>query len=82
MTTALLGPRQTGKTTLARQIVQSSREAHHFDLEDPDNVRALDHAKPTLDGLKGLVVIDEWQRRPNSRAPFLISRKAQFPTTR
>lgn len=62
--TALLGPRQAGKTTLARQIAKSSREAHYFDLEDPDDLRALEHAKATLDGLAGLVVVDEVQRRP------------------
>ena len=62
--TALLGPRQAGKTTLARQIAARTREQHYFDLEDPDDLRVLEHAKTTLTPLGGLVVIDEVQRRP------------------
>ncbi|MBI3464508.1 MAG: ATP-binding protein [Planctomycetes bacterium] len=62
--TALLGPRQAGKTTLARQIVQGVPGSHYFDVEDPDDLRALEHAKTALSALDGLVVIDEVQRRP------------------
>lgn len=63
--TALLGPRQSGKTTLARQIVSGTRRSHYFDLEDPDDLRALEQPKAALSGLSGLVVIDEVQRRPD-----------------
>ncbi|MBN2453283.1 MAG: ATP-binding protein [Candidatus Omnitrophica bacterium] len=60
---ALLGPRQCGKTTLARELVDI-RSSNYFDLEDPESVRRLDDAMTALAGLKGLVVIDEVQRRP------------------
>jgi len=60
---ALLGPRQCGKTTLARQFVPPD-SANYFDLEDPLSLARLDEAMTTLRGLTGLVVIDEVQRRP------------------
>ena len=60
---ALLGPRQCGKTTLARQFV-SPDSANYFDLEDPISLARLDEAMTALRDLKGLVVIDEIQRRP------------------
>jgi predicted AAA+ superfamily ATPase len=67
--TALLGPRQSGKTTLARQIAAATRdfstERNYFDLEDPVQLNRLDNPKLALDGLRGLVVIDEIQRRPD-----------------
>ena len=59
----LLGPRQCGKTTVARELVDSV-SANYFDLEDPESVRRLDDPKTVLAPLKGLVVIDEVQRRP------------------
>jgi len=59
----LLGPRQCGKTTLARELVDVT-SANYFDLEDPESIRRLDNANTALAGLKGLVVIDEVQRRP------------------
>lgn len=60
---ALLGPRQCGKTTLARQFV-SPESSNYFDLEDPLSLARLDEAMTALRGLTGLVVIDEIQRRP------------------
>jgi predicted AAA+ superfamily ATPase len=60
---ALLGPRQCGKTTLARQFVPSESAAY-FDLEDPLSLARLDEPMTALRGLTGLVVIDEVQRRP------------------
>ena len=59
----LLGPRQCGKTTLARQIADS-RDAAFFDLEDPDCALRPETAAFTLKPLHGLVVIDEFQRSP------------------
>lgn len=61
---ALLGPRQCGKTTLAREIVDIG-SPNYFDLEDPSSLIGLDDPKTTLESLKGIVVIDEIQRRPD-----------------
>lgn len=60
---ALLGPRQCGKTTLARQFVPPE-SPNYFDLEDPLSLARLDEAMTALRNLTGLVVIDEIQRRP------------------
>lgn len=60
---ALLGPRQCGKTTLARQFVPPDSAAY-FDLEDPLSLARLDEPMTALCNLPGLVVIDEVQRRP------------------
>ncbi|MFM8604045.1 MAG: AAA family ATPase [Cyanobium sp.] len=60
---ALLGPRQCGKTTLARQLVPAD-SANTFDLEDPISLARLDEPLTSLGELRGTVVIDEVQRRP------------------
>jgi len=60
---ALLGPRQCGKTTLARYLA-GTRPCEFFDLEDPTDRSRLDAPKLALGNLQGLVVIDEIQRRP------------------
>jgi predicted AAA+ superfamily ATPase len=60
---ALLGPRQCGKTTLAREFV-SADSPNDFDLEDPTSLARLAEPETSLRPLKGLVVIDEVQRRP------------------
>ena len=60
----LVGPRQCGKTTLARQLI-SEDSVNYFDLEDPASVTRLDEPMTALGPLKGLVVIDEVQRRPD-----------------
>lgn len=60
---ALVGPRQCGKTTLAREIVASA-SANYFDLEDPISLARLSEPMTALAGLRGVVVIDEVQRRP------------------
>lgn len=61
---ALLGPRQCGKTTLARLLVRP-QSLNYFDLEDPQSLARLEEPATTLRPLKGLVVIDEVQRRPD-----------------
>jgi predicted AAA+ superfamily ATPase len=61
---ALIGPRQSGKTTLARQIVPAS-SLNYFDLEDPVSLARLAEPMTTLASLRGTVVIDEVQRRPD-----------------
>ncbi|MGC9452954.1 MAG: ATP-binding protein [Oceanipulchritudo sp.] len=60
---SLLGPRQAGKTTLARTFVGSG-SVNYFDLEDPRSSGRLDQPMLALEGLEGLVVIDEIQLRP------------------
>jgi len=60
----LSGPRQCGKTTLARQLL-SPDSVNYFDLEDPASLGRLDEPMTALRPLEGLVVIDEVQRRPD-----------------
>ncbi len=57
---ALLGARQIGKTTLSRLFTSKFR----FDLENPTDLAQLENPKIILEKLKGLVVIDEIQRKP------------------
>ncbi len=61
---ALLGPRQCGKTTLARQFVAPD-SLNYFDLEEPQSLARLSEPDTALRPLKRLVVIDEIQRRPD-----------------
>lgn len=61
---ALLGPRQAGKTTLARLIVPPG-SGRYFDLEDPVSLARMDEPMTALAPLRGTVVIDEIQRRPD-----------------
>lgn len=60
----LSGPRQSGKTTLAREFLDEE-SINYFDLEDPTSLARLDEPMTALQGLEGLVVIDEIQRRPD-----------------
>ena len=82
--TALLGPRQCGKTTLAR-LFGDRLSATYFDLESERDVRRLANPELVLGELRGLVVLDEIQRlpalfnvlrvfvdRPDADARFLI----------
>lgn len=59
--TAILGPRQCGKTTIAGEL----RYSHYFDLENPRDLARLDQPQLALEDLKGLVIIDEIQRKPD-----------------
>ena len=61
---ALLGPRQCGKTTLARQLSGASRSTY-FDLENPVDLARLSEPITALESLRGLIVIDEVQRHPD-----------------
>ena len=62
----LLGPRQVGKTTLARRIAAGrGRAALYLDLERPADRRRLEDADAFLRAQAGkLVVIDEIHRAP------------------
>ncbi len=61
---ALIGPRQSGKTTLAQVFVPPD-SVNYFDLEDPVSLIRLEEPMTALRDLAGLVVIDEIQRRPD-----------------
>jgi len=61
--TLLLGARQCGKTTLAKEIFEK-KGGSYFDLEDPETPLRPEMAKLVLKDLRGLVVIDEIQRQP------------------
>lgn len=58
----LTGPRQAGKTTLARTVVDAPA-SNVFDLEDPRDDARLGEPTLTLPPLDGTIVIDEAQRR-------------------
>lgn len=60
---AVVGPRQCGKTTLARTFLPASAP-QYFDAEDPRVAYLLENPMQALEGLRGLVVIDEAQRAP------------------
>jgi predicted AAA+ superfamily ATPase len=62
---AILGPRQVGKTTLARQFVSHRRaQLTFFDLESPEDLALFADPTLALRPVTGLVVIDEVQRQP------------------
>ncbi len=75
--TALLGPRQCGKTTLAQALAAE----HYFDLEDPRSLARLDEPQTALEGLTGTVVIDDVQRKPDL-FPLLRVLADRQPATR
>lgn len=60
----LLGPRQCGKTTIAGQVAEGAGSTY-FDLEKPTDLVRLEQPMTALEPLRGLVVIDEVQRRPD-----------------
>jgi predicted AAA+ superfamily ATPase len=63
---AILGARQVGKTTLARELMSfEAGPSTRFDLEDADDLARLAEPKLALAPLSGLVVLDEVQRRPD-----------------
>lgn len=62
--TVLTGPRQCGKTTIAREIARTGRSAY-FDLEDPVSLARLNQPMEILGPMRGLAVIDEVQLRPD-----------------
>lgn len=85
---AILGPRQCGKTTLAREIFNKATPKHkietnYFDLEDPIHISRLQNPKLALESLTGLIVIDEIQKIPELFSVIRVlvdnpSSKSQF----
>ncbi|OAI49453.1 hypothetical protein AYO45_02495 [Gammaproteobacteria bacterium SCGC AG-212-F23] len=61
---ALIGPRQVGKTTLAKMVAQDFHEKTFFDLENPTTLARLEDPMLSLQDLRGLVIIDEIQHLP------------------
>ncbi|MDB4795492.1 ATP-binding protein [Verrucomicrobia bacterium] len=65
---ALLGPRQVGKTTMARtfgKMLAPENQVHFFDLESPADLARLTNPELVLESLNGFVVLDEIQRKPD-----------------
>ncbi len=73
--TAILGPRQCGKTTLAREFSPD----HFFDLENPRDMARFANPQLALEDLKGLIVIDEIQLLPELFAllRYLVDQKKE-----
>lgn len=66
--TALVGSRQSGKTTLAREIARvfsENQKVHYFDLESTEDLNTFENPLRALKDLVGLIVIDEVQRKPD-----------------
>jgi predicted AAA+ superfamily ATPase len=62
----MIGARQVGKTTLARNLAQTiDKKVTYFDLENPEDQSRLTDPMLALKELEGLVVIDEIQRHPD-----------------
>ena len=68
---AILGPRQCGKTTLARMYASKNpvHQENYFDLEDLTDIERIKTPQITLSFLKGLIIIDEVQRKPDLFKP-------------
>jgi len=61
---AIFGPRQVGKSTLARDIADIYGQSHYFDLERPRDLARLSDPEGALEPLRGLVTLDEAQQQP------------------
>ena len=75
----LMGPRQSGKTTLACELIEED-SVNYFGLEDPASLPRLDEPMTALRPLKGLVVIDEIKRRVHQLSKTLaVSKRYTHP---
>jgi len=62
---AILGPRQVGKTTLARAIAAKNKDSVYLDLENPQDLKKMEDSFTYLRSLEQkCVVIDEVQLKP------------------
>jgi uncharacterized protein len=63
---ALLGPRQVGKTTLAKSLPSEIKDTLYLDLERSSDLRKLEHPRVFLQAQAGhLMIVDEVHRAPN-----------------
>lgn len=76
---ALLGPRQSGKSTLAKHYFSDQGGSSYFDLESERDLARLNEAQLALEDIEDLIVIDEIQRRPNlfPTLRYLVDNKPQ-----
>ncbi len=76
---ALLGPRQCGKTTLAKQFTEIKEipKINFFDLDNPTDLQRLEEPVLALESLEGFIIIDEVQNKPNlfSVLRYLVDQK-------
>jgi len=80
---AIIGARQVGKTTLAREIVnQWNGPVEFFDLENPAELARFEDPMLILQDLQGLVVIDEIQRLPDLFPVLRVLADRKRPATR
>lgn len=81
---AILGARQVGKTTLANQVADAwtTGPATRFDLEDPADLARIEESSLTLRTMKGLVILDEIQRRPDLFPLLRVLADRERPATR
>jgi len=81
---AILGARQVGKTTLAGQVASqwTAGPVTRFDLEDPRDLATLEEPSLALRELKGLVILDEIQRRPDLFPLLRVLADRRRPATR
>jgi predicted AAA+ superfamily ATPase len=64
--TAVLGPRQCGKSTLAKQLISQQEDSIFLDLEKPSDIQKLEDAEWFFTSQKGkLICLDEIQRKPD-----------------
>jgi len=64
--TALLGPRQCGKSTLVKKIIEGRKDVLYLDLERPSDLQKLDDPEWFLESQSGnLICLDEIQRKPD-----------------
>jgi len=61
----LLGPRQCGKTTLSKMYSNHLKKVYVFDLENPQDLESLQNPMLALSNLRGLIILDEIQRKPD-----------------
>jgi len=61
--TALLGPRQCGKTTLAHLFAEGQKTTY-FDLESQPDRQRLENPELVLGGIEGIAILDEIQEMP------------------